>query len=173
MAGNTADAGPYAYQLNSPTSVTCDPYGYLFVLDSGNSRVQKWFPRATYGVTVASSSMSSPLSMKIDPRGNVVVLDTSFHRVLLFAMTCRKNDLHLLPIAHLLQFISFSITNDNHDCSTKFVQSSVKSQDLSVSSSHLNSSNANSGVSHRSMESNLLHLGRFDVHCGVDNNIVV
>ena len=92
VAGNTGDAGPYAYQLNSPTSVTFDPYGYLYVLDAGNSRIQKWLPRATYGVTVISSPMSTPYSMKIDPRGNLAVVDTSNHRALLFAMTCRKAD---------------------------------------------------------------------------------
>ena len=91
MAGNTGDAGPYAYQLNSPTSVTFDPFGYLYILDSGNSRIQRWLPRSTYGVTVVSSSMSTPYSMEIDPRGNLAVVDTSYQRVLLFSMTCRKN----------------------------------------------------------------------------------
>ena len=90
VAGTTSDAGPYAYQLNSPTAVIADPFGYLYILDSANSRIQRWYPRSSYGVTVAASAMSTPYSMKIDPRGNLVVMDTFNYRVISFAMTCRK-----------------------------------------------------------------------------------
>ena len=90
VAGVTGDAGPYAYQFNSPTAVAFDIYGFMFVLDSANSRIQKWVPLASYGVTVAAASMSTPLSMKIDPRGNIVVVDSSNYRVISFGMTCRE-----------------------------------------------------------------------------------
>lgn len=90
VAGSTSDPGPYAYQFSSPTAVAFDPYGYLYVMDSGNSRIQRWYPRSSYGVTVAASAMSTPYSMKIDPRGNLVVMDTFNYRVISFAMTCRK-----------------------------------------------------------------------------------
>ena len=96
VAGVTGDSGPYAYQFNSPTAVAVDVYGLIFVLDSGNSRVQRWVPSASYGVTVAASSMSTPLSMTVDPRGNLVVVDTSNYRVISFPMTCREL-LLLLP----------------------------------------------------------------------------
>ena len=89
MAENTGDAGPYAYQLNNPTAISMDSFGYLYILDSGNSRIQRWFPQSTYGTTVVLSSISTPLSMKIDPRRNLVTIDTYNYRVLSFAMTCR------------------------------------------------------------------------------------
>ncbi len=76
--------------MNSPTAITVDPYGYLYVLDTGNSRVQKWYPGASYGTTVISSSMSNPYGMQVDHFGNIVIADTSNYRILFFAITCRK-----------------------------------------------------------------------------------
>ena len=67
-----------------------DPYGYIFVLDSGNARVQKWWPGATFGVTVLQASMNVPLSMFIDPSGKLYIADTNNHRILSFALQCRK-----------------------------------------------------------------------------------
>lgn len=90
VAGSTSDPGPYAYQLNNPTSITFDPYGYMYILDLTNSRVQRWLPGASYGVTVVSAAMSSPVGMRLDRLGNIVIADTSYHRVISFAMTCRK-----------------------------------------------------------------------------------
>ncbi|CAF0947181.1 unnamed protein product [Rotaria sordida] len=88
VAGTTGDPGPYAYQLNTPRGVTVDPYGYIYVLDSSNSRIQKWFPGATYGITIIATSMSSPSGLHADNQGNLVVSDTNNHRILSFAMTC-------------------------------------------------------------------------------------
>ncbi|CAF4902345.1 unnamed protein product, partial [Rotaria sp. Silwood1] len=88
VAGSTSSAGPWAYQLNNPTSIILDPYGYLYVLDSGNSRVQRWFPGDSYGRTVISATMSSPSAIKIDLLGNFVIADTSYHRVLSFGLLC-------------------------------------------------------------------------------------
>ena len=89
-AGSSADAGPYAYQFNNPTAITFDQFGYMYILDFSNSRVQRWLPGASYGITVAAASMSSPNGMNIGPVGNIVVIDTSNHRVLSFGLTCRK-----------------------------------------------------------------------------------
>ncbi|CAF1082804.1 unnamed protein product [Rotaria sordida] len=88
VAGLTGSSGPWSYQLSNPTGVTLDPYGYIYVLDTGNSRVQKWFPDASYGTTVISASMNSPYGFMFDLRGNIVITDTSYHRILSFAMTC-------------------------------------------------------------------------------------
>lgn len=90
VAGSTGDAGPWSYQLSSPTSITMDPFGSLFILDTGNNRVQRWVQGENYGETVLSASMSSPLGMQLDPAGSVYIADTSNHRVLSFSVWCRK-----------------------------------------------------------------------------------
>lgn len=90
VAGSTSDAGPWSYQLNNPTAITLDPYGYLFVLDSNNARVQKWWPGATYGVTVLAATMSAPVGMQLDRTGRLYIADTGYQRILGFAVTCRK-----------------------------------------------------------------------------------
>lgn len=90
VAGSTSDPGPWSYQLFNPTSVTFDQFGYLYVLDQSNNRVQRWLPGATYGVTVVSAAMSSPYGMKMDRLGNIYIADTSYHRILSFSLTCRK-----------------------------------------------------------------------------------
>ncbi len=76
--------------LSSPTAIIFDPYGFMYVLDTGNSRVQKWYPGASYGTTVISATMSSPSGMKVDLLGNLVIADTSYQRILSFGLTCRK-----------------------------------------------------------------------------------
>ncbi|CAF4613494.1 unnamed protein product, partial [Rotaria socialis] len=88
VAGVTGDAGPYAYQLNSPTGITVDQYGYIYVLDSANSRVQRWFPGASYGITVIVASMNTPYGMQADNQGNLIITDTLNYRILSFALSC-------------------------------------------------------------------------------------
>ena len=90
VAGSTGDAGPWSYQFSSPTSITMDPYGYLYIMDFSNERVQRWWPGANYGVTVAAANMYNPYGMAFDTLGNIFVADTSYHRVISFGMTCRK-----------------------------------------------------------------------------------
>ena len=90
VAGNTGDNGPWSYQLTNPTAITFDQYGYLYVLDQGNSRVQKWFPGGSFGTTVVATTMSNPYGMRIDRLGNMFIADSGYHRVLSFALTCRK-----------------------------------------------------------------------------------
>ncbi|CAF3803800.1 unnamed protein product [Rotaria magnacalcarata] len=88
VGGSTADPGPYSYQFSSPTAIAFDIFGYMYILDSGNSRVQRWLPGATYGITIAATSMSTPYGMKIGPLGNIVIADTFNYRILSFALTC-------------------------------------------------------------------------------------
>lgn len=90
VAGSTGDPGPYAYQFSSPTAITFDPFGFMYVLDMSNNRVQRWLPGASYGVTVVAASMSSPTGLHVGPTGDLVVIDSSNHRVLSFAISCRK-----------------------------------------------------------------------------------
>ena len=90
VAGSTSDPGPWSYQFNNPTAITFDPYGFMYVLDAANDRVQKWWPGASFGMTVATTTMSTPLGMQFDRLGNMVIADTSYHRVISFSMICRK-----------------------------------------------------------------------------------
>ena len=90
VAGQIGVAGSWSYQFNSPTAVTFDQYGNMYVMDSGNSRIQRYWPGSTYGVTVASASMSNARGMRFDSVGNLVVADASNDRVLSFAVVCRE-----------------------------------------------------------------------------------
>lgn len=90
VAGTTSNTGPWSYQLSSPTTVLLDRFGYLYVLDQGNNRVQKWWPGASYGTTIVSATMSTPYSMSFDRIGNLYVVDSGYHRVLSFSIACRK-----------------------------------------------------------------------------------
>lgn len=91
VAGDSAgSAGPFSYQLNSPTAILFDNFGFMFILDSGNSRIQKWFPGATFGTTVLAATMSAPSGMRLDLFGNLAVADTNYHRVQVFPVWCRK-----------------------------------------------------------------------------------
>ena len=90
VAGSTSDPGVWSYQLNNPTAILMDQYGYLYILDYSNSRVQKWWPGATYGTTVVAATMSNPMNMKFDRLGGIVIADTYYHRIISFALTCRE-----------------------------------------------------------------------------------
>jgi sugar lactone lactonase YvrE len=70
--------------------MTFDPYGYMYIMDYGNARIQKWYPGASYGTTVVSATMNLPIGMRIDRLGNFFVADTSYHRIVSFGITCRK-----------------------------------------------------------------------------------
>ncbi len=83
-------SGSYSYLLNSPTGIQMDPYGYIYILDTSNSRVQKWYPGATYGSTVISVTMNGPVGMNFDLLNNLFIADTSYQRVLSFSVWCRK-----------------------------------------------------------------------------------
>jgi tripartite motif-containing protein 71 len=90
VGGSPSDPGSWSYQFSSPTSIIFDPYGYMYILDTGNSRVQKWYPGGSFGTTIISTTMSSPSGLKLDLFSNIVIADRGYHRILSFAMTCRK-----------------------------------------------------------------------------------
>jgi sugar lactone lactonase YvrE len=81
-------AGSAANQLYFPRGLVLDRSGNLYVADSQNSRVQRWAPGATNGVTVAGGSygsgadeLNTPMGVGVDDAGNVYVLDTNNSRV--------------------------------------------------------------------------------------------
>lgn len=91
VAGQSGVAGVFSYQFSSPTSITFDQYSNMYVLDSGNKRIQRWWPGSTYGVTVVSSTlMLNPRGLNFDTFGNLFVADYSNHRVLKYTVSCRE-----------------------------------------------------------------------------------
>ena len=90
VAGTTGDTGPWSYQLANPTAITLDIFGFIYIMDYSNNRVQRWVPGATFGTTVAAAPMSGPIGMSFDRVGNIFVADTSNQRVISFSLTCRK-----------------------------------------------------------------------------------
>ena len=62
----------------------------MYILDSGNSRIQKWILGLTYGTTVVSGSLTNPYGMDWDFSNNFYVADTSSHRIISFSLLCRK-----------------------------------------------------------------------------------
>lgn len=118
VAGSTADPGPYAYQFDTPMGLTFDQLGFMYVLDSANSRVQRWTIGASYGFTVAASSMSTPQGLSLGPLGNILVADTQNCRVLSFGLTCRTS-LHFDYHSHEFFVLRFhSGINYNHHSTT-------------------------------------------------------
>ena len=91
VAGESGVAGAWSYQFSSPTSITFDQFGNMYIMDSGNNRIQRWAPLSTYGVTVASASMSNPRGLVFDTLGNLLVSDCSNHRLLSFPVSCRES----------------------------------------------------------------------------------
>ena len=91
VAGQSGVSGPWAYLFSNPTALVFDQYGFMYVLDTGNKRIQRWWPGASYGITVASSTtLSSPYGLSIGAAGNMVVVDTANHRVISFSAVCRE-----------------------------------------------------------------------------------
>lgn len=92
VAGSTSNAGPWSYQFNNPTSIAFDMYGYMYIVDYSNNRIQKWYPGASYGTTVAIGSMNLPRGLRFDRLANLVVADTAYNRIISFSLVCRKSE---------------------------------------------------------------------------------
>ncbi|CAF4663162.1 unnamed protein product [Rotaria socialis] len=89
IAGETAVAGSWSYQLSRPTSVIFDEFNSIFVMDSGNKRIQRWRIGSTYGVTVAQSwELNGPIGMNFDTDSNLVVADHLNNQVVSFRVNC-------------------------------------------------------------------------------------
>ncbi|CAF3727568.1 unnamed protein product, partial [Adineta steineri] len=82
LSNNTA-----AY-LNMPQDVFIDQNGTLYVLDSGNLRVQRFFPNSTIGTTIINGTSGYKLNefytmdgISVDLNGNIYILDHGNERV--------------------------------------------------------------------------------------------
>ena len=93
VAGSNNDPGTWSYQFNNPSSINLDQYGYLYIVDTSNNRIQKWYPGSAYGTTmISSTTMNAPIGMSLDLYGNYYIADTSNHRILSFGLLCRKSN---------------------------------------------------------------------------------
>jgi sugar lactone lactonase YvrE len=92
--GNGSGSG--ATQFKTPYGVQADAAGYIYVLDQGNNRIQKFPPGSTSitgGTTVVGGNGSGsglnqfnrPYGFTIDAAGNIYVADSYNHRVRKFA----------------------------------------------------------------------------------------
>jgi uncharacterized protein (TIGR03663 family) len=83
IIGRSGDA-PGAF--NDPTGVALDGEGDLYVLDSGNGRIEKFSPdglfiKAAGTVGSGEGEFNQPADLTVDAEGNVYVVDTWNHRV--------------------------------------------------------------------------------------------
>lgn len=62
----------------------------MFVLDSSNNRVQRWWPGGAFGTTVLQATLSNALGMSLDRAGTLYIADTGYQRILSFPVWCRK-----------------------------------------------------------------------------------
>ena len=88
MAGVTASSGTAANKFNLPWNLDIDVNNNLYIADSSNSRIQKWFYGATSGTTIAGTGVNgSSASQLYNPRtvaangGNIYVADSGNYRV--------------------------------------------------------------------------------------------
>jgi sugar lactone lactonase YvrE len=88
VAGGNLE-GSAADQLFEPSGVFVDVAGSVYVADTSNNRVEKWFPGATSGITVAggngqgsaANQLSAPEGVFVDGKGDVYVADGNNGRV--------------------------------------------------------------------------------------------
>ena len=93
IAGNNG-AGSASNQLNSPMGIYIDVTNasILYVVDSGNHRVQQWIIGASSGTTVAGGNsagsalnqLNNPRSIISDSDGNLFISDTNNHRIVMW-----------------------------------------------------------------------------------------
>ena len=82
-------AGAAANQLNYPGGLYVDAFGNVYVIDTGNERVQEWLSGATSGITVAggngvgsaANQLSDPQGLYVDQHGNIYIADQSNERI--------------------------------------------------------------------------------------------
>jgi RHS repeat-associated protein len=73
-------------QLKEPRATALAPNGNIYVLDTGNARVEEFTPSGSYVATFGASGkgngqLSSPFGFAVDSKGNIWVADTGNDRV--------------------------------------------------------------------------------------------
>jgi sugar lactone lactonase YvrE len=94
--GYYVDGGPAILaQFNSPSGITVDKSGTLFIADSGNQRIRKMTPDGTIstlagngsqgyggdGGSATSAELSTPSAVAVDTAGNLFIADSNNGRV--------------------------------------------------------------------------------------------
>ena len=99
IAGQTGVCGPALDQLCSPSGLTKDGHGYIYVADSSNNRIMKWMIGSTSGMIVAGDAtygvlpnqLNKPYNVKLDANGALIVVDTQNSRIQKFSVVpCGK-----------------------------------------------------------------------------------
>ncbi len=83
VAGSTGQSGNDAKLLKDPFSVFVDVSNNIYIADRGNSRIQKWTPGASNGITVAGGAPQNfdCADIFVDASGNIYVADPTNHRI--------------------------------------------------------------------------------------------
>lgn len=82
FAGNPGDGGPAIQaELNSPSSVTVDSSGNLYIADTGNARIRKVTPGGIIS-SVVSTGLLAPVYAVVDPSGTLYISDQAAGKIL-------------------------------------------------------------------------------------------
>lgn len=91
LAGAQGNAGSTSTLFSSPYDATFDTYGFMYVADFNNHRIQRFPPGSNTGTTVAGFSLGSgpsrselytPAAITVDANGQMFILDSFNYRVL-------------------------------------------------------------------------------------------
>lgn len=79
-------AGTAEGELNRPLGLAVDPAGYIYVADTGNSRIQKFgadgrFIAAWGSMGTAEGQMAGPVGVAVNDKGNVFVVELENNRI--------------------------------------------------------------------------------------------
>ncbi|CAF1668950.1 unnamed protein product, partial [Adineta ricciae] len=94
VAGNGAP-GNSLEQVNSSTDVIVDQNKYMYISESGDSRITRWGPHLTCGICIAgcigksgvqANQLMSPHAIAFDRHGSLYVSDHGAHRVQRFQL---------------------------------------------------------------------------------------
>jgi len=89
----TGSPGNSSTTLNSPTGVTLDPMGNVYVADALNNRIQSFMSGQSEGTTIAeitntsntnSTQLNTSYTVRLDSQLNLYVVDMNNNRILKF-----------------------------------------------------------------------------------------
>jgi sugar lactone lactonase YvrE len=84
VAGTSGIIGTNSSLLSSPTAITFDTDYYMYIMDAGNNRVQRFAPGSLIADTIVAMTFSSPRGMRLDSIGNLYVADQNNHRIVFY-----------------------------------------------------------------------------------------